>query len=165
MDIKPVATPLNRDRLADSLETQLPQVVFAYLHGSSAASGVVPAHSDLDLALFLDPSVLDESKATANNAATGEDAAPAPVATVHPLSEVYAAVQRVAEFIAPGVRCDIGILNGTEPVFRFEVLKGHLLFCRDREQWLRFYSLTCREYESQLFHYEKQHRYRLEANA
>ena len=148
IDTKPVATPLDRDRLAALLEAALPQVVFAYLHGSAAVSGVVPAHSDLDLALFLDPGTL---------AADG--------GTDHSLPDVYVAAAEAAESVAPGVRCDIGILNGAEPVFRFEVLKGHLLFCRDREQWLRFYSLTCREYESRLFHYEKQRRYRLEAGA
>ena len=139
IDTKPVATPLDRDRLAAVLEAELPQVVFAYLHGSAVETGVVPAHSDLDLALFVD--------------------------AAYSLPDVYVSAAKAAESVAPGVRCDIGILNGAEPVFRFEVLKGQLLFCRDQEQWLRFYSLTCREYESRLFHYEKQHRYRLEAHA
>ena len=132
-------------------------MVFAYLHGSAAVSGVVPAHSDLDVALFVDPVVL--------NAGSGAGTIADPVTTGYPLCAAYDAVARVAESVAPGVRCDIGILNGAEPVFRFEVLKGRLLFCRDREQWLHFYSLTCREYESQLFHYEKQHRYRVEARS
>lgn len=138
IDTKNVATPFDLEKPASALEAEVPQVVFAYLHGS-AVSGVVSAHSDLDVALFVDPAGMDA------------------------LSKIHAAVDRVAEAIVPGVRCDIGVLNGTEPVFRFEVLKGRLLFCRDQEQWLRFYSLTCREYESQLFHYEKQRRYRLEA--
>ncbi len=144
IDTKTVATPLDLDRLASVLEAELPQVVFAYLHGSAAESGVVPAHSDLDIALFL-------------------DTPGAPTAQL--LSTVYDRVARVAESIAPGVRCDIGILNGAEPVFRFEVLKGRLLFCRDRERWLRFYSLTCREYESRMFHYERQRRYRIEVQS
>jgi len=168
IDTKPVATPLDRDRLAAALEAELPQVVFAYLHGSAAwpssddreavsrpgpaaGSGVVPAHSDLDVALFVDPVILD---------AGGEEGDAA-----YSLPDVYVSAAKAAESVAPGVRCDIGILNGAEPVFRFEVLKGQLLFCRDQEQWLRFYSLTCREYESRLFHYEKQHRYRLEAQS
>jgi predicted nucleotidyltransferase len=151
IDTKPVATPLDRDRLAAALEAELSQVVFAYLHGSAAGSGVVPAHSDLDVALFVDPVILDAE-------GEGGDAA-------YSLPDVYVSAAKAAESVAPGVRCDIGILNGAEPVFRFEVLKGQLLFCRDQEQWLRFYSLTCREYESRLFHYEKQHRYRLEAQS
>ena len=144
IDTQTVATPLDLDRLGSSLEAELPQVLFAYLHGSAAESGVVPAHSDLDIALFLDP---------------------AGASTAELLSAVYAGVARVTEFFAPGVRCDIGILNGAEPVFRFEVLKGRLLFCRDQEQWLRFYSLTCREYESRIYHYERQRRYRIEVQS
>ena len=57
---------------------------------------------------------------------------------------------------------DIGILNGAEPIYRFEALKGRLLFCRDEERYLDFFSLTCREYESQIADYERQRRYRLE---
>ena len=59
-----------------------------------------------------------------------------------------------------GVRCDLGTLNGAEPVYRYEALKGKLLFVRDRERWLQFYSRTCRQYESQMFHYQKQLAYR-----
>ncbi len=66
--------------------------------------------------------------------------------------------------IVPGIECDIGILNNAEPVYRFEALRGKLLFARDYEAYLKFYSLTCREYESQLADYERQHRYRLAAH-
>ena len=132
------------DVLGRSLEQVLPAVVFAYLHGSSAETCTVRPHTDIDIALFLSSEFVHENG--------------------HPaVSDAITAVEGVADTYVPGVRADIGILNDTEPVFRFEVLKGRLLFCRDRETWLRFYSLTCREYESQLFHYEKQHRYRLEA--
>lgn len=150
-----VAVPLDLDRLASALQTELPRVVFAYLHGSAAA-GVVPPHSDLDIALYVERAVLDSGHADAAGATSTTH-------TTQPLDTIYAAVNRVVESLAPGARCDIGILNTAEPVFRFEVLKGRLLFCRDQEQWLHFYSFTCRQYESRLFHYEKQHRYRIEA--
>lgn len=65
--------------------------------------------------------------------------------------------------VVPGVECDVGVLNDADPVFRFEALRGQLLFTRDRERYLDVYSLTCREYESQMADYERQHRYRLEA--
>jgi len=122
--------------LGARLEEALPEVVFAYLMGSSV-DGVVRPHSDLDIALFVDPAL---------------ERAP----------DLYARVSRTVEEMLPGVRCDMGILNGTEPVYRFEALKGRLLFCRGRDRWLDFYSLTCREYESQMVHYERQRKYRME---
>jgi predicted nucleotidyltransferase len=157
IDTKATDTPFDVDSLATRLQAELPQVVFAYLHGSAASSAVVAAHSDLDIAIFVEPAIWN-----APSGAPGGADAPA---TASPWGAIHDTVYRVAESIVPGVRCDLGILNGTEPVFRFEVLKGRLLFCRDQEQWLRFYSIASREYESQLFHYEKQRRYRLEANA
>jgi len=101
----------------------------------SAARGVILAHGDLDLAVYCaEPLSLQQR-----------------IAVTGSVSDLH-----------QGVRCDLGILNRAEPVFRFESLKGRLLFARDEETWLRFYSTTCREYESQMVHYERQRRYRLE---
>ena len=134
--------------LASGLEDVLPEVVFAYLHGSVAGGRVgqggcltVAAHSDLDLAFFLNREA----------AAAGGSL------------DIFVRAAQVCDRVVPGVRADIGLLNRAEPVYRFEVLKGIVLFNRDRETWLRFWSLTGREYESQLFHYQRQRRYRLEA--
>jgi len=124
------------DELAHGLREKLPFVTFACLLGSAAGSGVVKPHSDLDIAVYL-------SEKTS--------------------LPVYSAVEDVCMEYVAGVRCDTGILNNAEPVYRFEAIKGRLLFTRDMEAWLRFYSLTCREYETQMFHYEKQLRYRLES--
>lgn len=121
--------------LAEKLQEGFPEIVFAYLLGS-AAGGTVPPHSDLDLALY-----------TSRKADL----------------DLFSGVQQLCEEVIGAVRCDVGILNNAEPVYRFEVLKGRLLFTRERERWLTFYSRTCREYEHQLFHYEKQRRYRLGA--
>lgn len=148
LDTRADATAFSVDRLAADLQSELPEARFVYLHGSAAA-GVVPPHGDLDLAVFLDPDLLRGTMDDRNSGGLR-------------MSFVEAAVS-VADRVVPGIRCDVGFLNGTEPVYRFEVLRGRLLFCRDREQWLSFYSRTCREYESQLFHYERQWRYRLEA--
>ena len=63
----------------------------------------------------------------------------------------------------PGGNGEIGFLNDAEPVYRFEALKGRLLFTRDRNEYLSFFALTCREYESQLVDYERQYRYRMGA--
>jgi len=125
------------DALADDLRATLPEVVFALLHGS-ARDGVVPPHADLDLAIYL--------------------TAPARASLELFNRITTACIPHVGQ-----IRCDVGILNHAESVFRFEALKGRLLFARDQEAWLRFYSITCREYEHQLFDYERQLRYRLEA--
>lgn len=102
----------------------------------SAKDGVVGPNSDLDLALFL---------------------------LTAPSLTLYETVGRiVASHVGAGIRADIGILNQAEPVYRFEALKGRLLFCRDEERWLDFYSVTCRLYEHQMADYARQRRYRLE---
>jgi hypothetical protein len=77
--------------------------------------------------------------------------------------EFYSSITEIINEIVPDVRVDIGILNRAEPVFRLEALKGTLLFTRSTEEYAAFFSRTCREYESQMVDYEKQQRYRLEA--
>ncbi len=120
------------DLLAAVLKEQLPEVDFCFLMGS-AVTGTVKAYSDLDLAFYLsEPSSF----------------------------RFYNEVTDVIHSVVPDVRCDIGILNSAEPIYRFEALKGTLLFSRDEEHYVTFYSRTCREYESQMFDYERQRRYR-----
>lgn len=140
-------TPLGFDpeTLGATLKEALPEVEFCYLLGS-AEEGVIKPHSDLDLAVYL----------------RSKGAAPAPPAEVDRYEVYHRAMEAVREVVGE-VRCDLGFLNTAEPVYRFEALKGRLLFYRDKEQWLRFYSVTCREYEHQIFRYEQQRRYRLEA--
>ena len=122
------------DALAKILQRSSDCIKFAFLLGS-AKHGTVKAHSDLDLAFYLNK--------------------PADI-------NFYDGINKGFEKILPGVRVDISILNNAEPVFCFEALKGKLLFVNDQETYLRFYSLTCRLYESQMFDYEKQHKYRME---
>lgn len=122
------------DRLGDLLSARLPEAVFCLLMGSAADGNVAPG-SDIDLGFFLD---------------------------AKPTLDFYRrAMDAVAEML-PGVRCDVGILNHAEPVYRFEAIKGRLLFVRDRSRYASFFSLTCREYESQMASYERQRNYRLE---
>lgn len=122
-------------QLADIIKSRYKDVSFCLLFGS-AADGRVAEGSDVDLAFYLsEPTSLD----------------------------FYSSIAETVDEVIPGVRCDIGILNRTEPVFRFEALKGKLLFARDMEQYASFFSLTCREYESQMFDYERQRQYRKEA--
>ena len=125
------------DTLAAVVRDACPEAVFAFLHGS-ARDGVVRDGGDIDIALYLDGP-----------------------ATLEVLSRVIAA----AEGFVPGVRCDCGVLNNADCVYRFEALKGRLLFRRDDDTYAEFFSLTCREYEDQMADYERQRRYRLEYRA
>ena len=129
-----VPVPFDLEQLASVLEKQLSDVIFCFLMGSSV-SGIVKTYSDLDLAFFLNKA---------------------------PTYGFYGRVMDVVRNVVPDVRCDIGILNTAEPIYRFEALKGKLLFTRDEECYLTFFSRTCREYESQMFDYERQRRYRRE---
>jgi predicted nucleotidyltransferase len=111
------------------------EIEFALLMGS-AKTGVVNPHSDIDIAIYLREPI-----------------------TIEFYAQVTACVNQQ---LARDVRVDIGILNKADPVYRFESLKGRLLFSRNEENWLHFYSVTCREYETQMLHYERQRRYRME---
>lgn len=124
------------DKLATALDDACPGVVFALLHGS-ARDGQVGPGSDIDIALFL----------------RGK-----------PDLELYRQTQEAIHAVVSEAEADIGILNQAEPVYRFEALKGRLLFCRDQEAYLSFFSRTCREYEEQLADYERQRNYRLAAS-
>lgn len=125
------------DSFSANLERRCPEIVFAYLLGS-ATEGTIAPSSDLDLAVFIDEK---------------------------PTMDTYQRIIDATEPYAGGAEIDLGFLKNNEPVYRFEALKGRLLFTRNQETWLRFYSLTCREYEHWLFHYEKQRRYRIEYGA
>ncbi|MEW5815108.1 MAG: nucleotidyltransferase domain-containing protein [Spirochaetota bacterium] len=117
------------------LSRQCGEIIFALLYGSSKG-GIVHPKSDVDLAVYTD---------------------------TKPTVSLYDRIIQVAEEAAPGVRCDLGFLKGQEPVYCFEALTGKLLFTKDMEKYLRFFSLTCRLYEQQMFHYRKQREYRLKA--
>jgi len=171
IDTQEEAFSFDPEQLAREMKERLPAVVFAYLMGSAAeglsesvaegvgrkaveagdegvaeegTEGLVRPHSDLDLAVYLDPKCLQKGSS-------------------FDLLEFYSTAQQVVEDVVGPVRCDLGILNGVEPVYRFEALCGRLLFSRDEDLRASFFSLTCREYEHQLFDYERQRRYRLEA--
>ena len=137
LDTCPDEVGVNFETLGEALK-KVPEIEFAFVMGSSADTGIVKPHSDLDIAVYL------RSKSN---------------------MRIFETIMAVCSECAGPVRCDLGFLNGAEPVYRFEALKGRLLFARDRERLAEFFSLTCREYETQMIHYARQRRYRLEANA
>ena len=129
------STSFDFTALGNELRTEVPAIEFALLMGS-AREGIIKPHSDIDLAVYTHS---------------------------RPNVQFYVEVEKiVCRHVGPEVRIDIGILNHAEPVYRYEALKGRLLFYRDEERWLHFYSVTCREYEYQMFDYARQKRYRNE---
>ncbi|MHC4738609.1 MAG: nucleotidyltransferase domain-containing protein [Planctomycetota bacterium] len=121
------------EKLTKLLQQQCPQIRLAFLHGS-AKDGILKNTGDIDIAVLID------GKAGL---------------------ELYEKIYDIVESVVGKADCDVGILNNAEPVFRFEALKGKLMFFRDQEEYLHFFSLTCREYESQMADYQRQKRYRL----
>ena len=79
--------------------------------------------------------------------------------------ELRGRIAKVAGRLASEVDVDVGRFDGTEPVYRFEALKGRLLFTRDEARFQDAFSLACREYESQMRDYERQAAYRLKRKA
>ncbi len=109
-------------KLAYLLEERCPQIYFALLHGS-AKDGQVKDGSDIDVALLIDGK---------------------------PTLQLYETVSQCVEAVAPGVQCDIGILNKAEPIYRFEALRGRLLFFRSGEQYLFFSQLPAASMKARL---------------
>lgn len=153
---KPVSFSLST--LAQAIETEVPEVVFALLMGSSSGAPdsagdyrasdtcTVAAHSDLDIAVYL-------GAPEASNAS----------AELRSHFDTLLALETVCERIVPGVRADIGILNSAGVVYRYESLKGRRFVNRDPDAYSGFFSHTCRMYEEQMIHFERQLRYRREA--
>lgn len=133
IDTQETEIPVDFDGIKSLLESEYPQVVFALIMGS-ASEGTIAKKADLDLAVYLEKKVG---------------------------WEVLSSVMQSIGDLHKGARCDLGVLNNAEPIYRYEAIKGRLLFTRDQERWLTFYSVTCREYETQIFHYQKQLQYRL----
>lgn len=128
--------PLDFDpaALAMALREACPEVVFALLLGSGR-DGRIPPGGDMDLAVSIDSRLS---------------------------LDLVDRITAVAQRFAPGIAVDVGCFDRAEPVYRFEALKGRLLFTRDQDRYLDAFSLACREYESQMVDYRRQARYRLE---
>ena len=119
-------------KIASEIEEKCPEIIFAFLHGS-AKDETVKKGSDIDIAIYLNQkSDLDS----------------------------YTKIIDIVEKNIPCAQADIGILNNADSIYRFEALKGKMLFCKDKEKYAGFFSLTCREYEDQIADYERQQKYR-----
>ena len=122
--------------LGDMLQKQFPQISFCLISGS-AQNGLIDVGSDIDISLYLNTHT-------------------------PPSSSLYSNIAECVTRLVPSATCDISLLNTADPIFCFNALKGRVLFIRDMEQYSSFFALSCREYEHQMFDYERQLRYRKE---
>ena len=124
------------EKLSQAIESDISQISFAFLFGSSRDGKVSPG-SDLDVAVYFRPGTITDADL---------------------IEEVTGAIENAGD----DAECDLTILNTAGPMVRFEALKGRLLFVRDEamDDYAGFYSLTCREYEEAVWWMNTQLRYR-----
>jgi predicted nucleotidyltransferase len=125
----------NLYQISNLIQEYCPTVMFAYLFGSSQ-NGTVQKKSDIDIAVYLSDKKSKE--------------------------KVLLKITEIIEDIAGSTPADIVFLNDANPILAFEVLRSKQLFVRKSaiEEFAGFYSLTCREYESESFWMKKQLEYR-----
>lgn len=121
--------------LSECIKKNCPDISFAYLFGS-AKSGIIPRGSDIDLGVYL----TDTQKK----------------------SEYIVKISEILETLIGNTPVDIIFLNDASPILAFEALKGKQLFVREKFEdiYTRFYSLTCREFESEMYWMKRQLEYR-----
>ncbi len=108
----------------DQVLTNNKDVAFAYTFGSAAGRTAVKQGSDLDLAVYFykDPDI----------------------------DKIYGFMKSMEDVVGEDL-IDLLILNGCDDfILRNEVLKGHLIFCRDTDLHASFFSWTLRMYEDQM---------------
>jgi predicted nucleotidyltransferase len=128
-------TSFNIKILAKRLESNFPEVLFAFLFGS-ARNGKILTGSDIDLSIY--------------------------IAETADKTELIMRILKLMELSVPSAGCDLTILNTAEPLVAFEALSGHLLFIRKKftDIYAGFYSHICRLYEDQICQMKKQLEYR-----
>ena len=129
------AMTFNMDILATKMKQQFPEVLFAFIFGSSK-DGLIRNGGDVDIAVWIrDP----KNKL-----------------------ELIPRLVGMIESETPGVQCDLVFLNEAGAQLSFEALGGNHLFVRDEalDLYSGFFSLTCREYEDEIAWMKKQLKYR-----
>jgi predicted nucleotidyltransferase len=129
--MKPKPRALPIDEFAVTLQQDVQPISFALLFGS-AKDGLVAPESDLDIGVYLEEKSYD----------------------------VISRILEVCESYFPDIRPDVSILNDASVILRFEALRGRTLFINDMATFAYFYSLTCREYEDEIWWRKRQLEYR-----
>jgi len=126
---------INLLHLGSEIKLKFPEVLFAYLFGSSKSGMIMPG-SDVDVGVWIS----DRNKKI----------------------ELIPGLTGVIESLTSGIPCDLVFLNDAGDQLAFEVLLGTILFIREdaRDLHAGFYSQTCREYEDHLAWMKKQLQYR-----
>mgnify|MGYP003979749821 CR=1 FL=1 len=117
--------------LSESFREAVPEIAFAGVYGSSS-DGIINPGSDIDIAVYLK-------------------------------EKNYSVVSRILEVLDsqyPGIKTDLTLLNDAGIILRFEVLKGKFFLINDWDLYAWFYSLTCREYEDEIWWRDQQLAYR-----
>ncbi len=129
------AQEMNIKNLTRDLNHAFPDILFAFLFGSSQKGTILPG-SDIDLALYIGK--------------TAEKI------------ELLPRIIELTESAFPGNTCDITFLNTAGPMVAFEALRGTKLFIREESMdiYTDFYSLTCRLFEDHICRMKKQLEYR-----
>jgi len=129
-----VTRQINIENLARELNHVFPEILFAFLFGSSK-EGILRPGSDIDIAVYLEKKV-----------------------------SIMTLIPRIIDRLESlaGSTCDLTILNTAGPLIAFEALRGKLLFVRNESMdvYADFYSLTCRLSEDQRWFMKKQLEYR-----
>ncbi|MDY0002595.1 MAG: nucleotidyltransferase domain-containing protein [Polyangia bacterium] len=134
--------PENACSLAGELTARLekrPEVLFALLFGSQA-SGQPHAHSDIDIAVFVDASLSARQRLDLRLDVAGD------------LADLGVA--------------DVTVLNDAPALLGHQALMGTRLFVRDRSVWVRYFVKTIRESADQAYYrqiHATERRARLEA--
>ncbi len=107
---------------------------FAYIFGSSQ-KGIINDGSDVDIAVYLNKKYS---------------------------LEIYSEISSIVEKVTNNEKCDLSILNTSSSILGMEALQGKLLFYKKtkKEEYVNFYSYTCRNYEDEMFEIEQNLKYR-----
>ncbi|MDR0724683.1 MAG: nucleotidyltransferase domain-containing protein [Prevotellaceae bacterium] len=122
-------------QLGEAIKDNFPDIAFAYLFGSSQ-NGTVNDKSDIDIAIYY----------------KGND-----------IFIRFRVEEQLEKIIGYEIRIDIVELQKTEnSILAFEALRGKILFVRDEymDDYLDFYTFTCRQYEDDIYRMKKQLEYR-----
>jgi predicted nucleotidyltransferase len=122
-------------QLAQIIQENFRDIAFAYLFGSSQ-DGIVKQGSDVDIAVYY----------------TGND-----------LFIRFRIEEQLEKVTGREIPIDIVELQKTSNiVLAFEILQGKLLFVRDEcmDEYIDFYTRTCRKHEDEIYWMRKQLEYR-----